>query len=122
MPVNTARPPVNPAYKVRPYYVPDNSKKVFDAKWGAAQTAPSSPVAVLAASRMRIESKFAKVEIYQIVDGKKYDVCSFQVPIVGGTKVNHSRTADPVKAGSFEEEIYNFHVSAGLFRARSDFS
>jgi hypothetical protein len=36
------------------------------------------------------------------------------VPIVGG-KVNHSWTADPVKSGNFEEGIYHFHVSAGLF-------
>jgi hypothetical protein len=115
MPVNTARPPVNPAYKVRPYYAPDNSKKVFDAKWGVAQTAPSSPVVILAASRIRIESKFAKIEIYQFVDGKKYDVCSFQVPIVGGSKVNHSWTADPVKSGNFEEGIYHFYISTGLF-------
>lgn len=115
MSVNRARTPVNPAYKVRPYYVPDNTKKVFDAKWGAGQTAPSSPVGIIATSRSRLESKFAKIEIYQVLDGQKYDVCSFQVPIVGGIKVNHLWTADPIKDGNFEEGIYHFHISAGLF-------
>ena len=106
---------VNPACKVRPYYVLDNTKKVFDAKWGAGQTAPNSPVGIIAASRKQLESKFVKIEIYQVLDGRKYDVCSFQAPILGGVKVDHLWTADPVKDGNFEDGIYHFHISAGLF-------
>lgn len=115
MSVTRARMPVNPAYKVRAYHVLDVTKKVFDAKWGAEQTAPTAPVKIIAASRTRIESRFARIEIYQMLDGQKYDVCSFQVPLIGGSQVNHLWTADPVQKGDFEAGIYHFHISAGLF-------
>lgn len=114
MSVNVGRPPINPAYKVRPFYVRDNSKKVFDAMWGAAQTAPNSPVSIIAASRVKIDAVNAKIEIYQLVDGKKYDVCLFQVPIIGG-KVNRLWTAEPVKSGDFEEGVYHFEITAGIY-------
>ena len=111
---SAARTPINPAYKVRPYIPPNENKRKIDAKWGTEQSSPNSPVNILATIRERIESKFAKVEIYYILDGQNYDVCSFQVPIVGNN-VNYLWTADPVKKGNYEEGYYHFYISAGLY-------
>ena len=111
---NVARPPVNPAYKVRRYIQPNVDKRKIDAKWGTEQSAPNSPVNILATIRERIANKFATVEIYYVLDRKNYDVCSFQVPIVG-TSVNYLWTADPIKKGIFEEGYYHFYISAGLY-------
>jgi hypothetical protein len=115
MTVSRARTPINPAYKVRPYNAPDYSKKIFEAKWSVAQTAPTAPVKILAVSRSRIESKSARIEVFQLLDGRQFDVCSFYVPVVGGTQINYLWTADPVQRGDFEAGAYHFHVSAGLF-------
>jgi hypothetical protein len=111
---SVARTPINPAYKVRPYIPPNENKRKIDAKWGTEQSSPNSPVSIVATIRERIESKFAKVEIYYVLDGQNYDVCTLQVPIVGNN-VNYQWTADPVKKGNFEQGFYHFYISAGLY-------
>ena len=111
---SVARTPINPAYKVRPYIPPIENRRKIDAKWGKEQSSPNSPVDIIGKINERIPNKFAKVEIYYVLDGQNYDVCSFQVPIVGNN-VNYSWTADPIKKGLFDEGFYHFYITAGLY-------